>query len=346
MGARERVLRVLKAAARFRDERDLLHREVLEKLPQEIGWSEASVLDALRYCVETQASEDELMALLASVPQERLVHVVLSSNVFVAAVRAVALAWASAPQIRIKPSRRERLFPSLLIRALHEQGGEGEVSLVDALDVREDEAVHVYGSDSTIEVIRAELPLGARLWGHGHGFGVLVSDAPLPEDSLAADLNLLEQRGCLSPRVLLWVGNEDDARAQASQIPRLFTDRSAGDLAARRSYIETMQAVGEVFQRGPFAVGFQSEPDALLLPPEPGMLHVVQVSSVTRACELLLPWARWVTCVGGPVTLTRQFSQVIPKARRATPGFMQRPSLNGPVDLRTQAPIPGYSPAS
>lgn len=341
MGARERVLRVLAAASRLRDESDSYHRELMERLPSEIGWSPTSVSNALRFCVETQASDDELVSLLASVPEERVVHVVLSSNVFVAAVRAIALAWASAPVVRVKPSRREPIFPEVLLRAIHEQdgeGGEGEITIVDSLCVGKNEAVHVYGSDRTIQQICANLSHETRVWGHGHGFGILVADRLLLQQALADDLNLLEQRGCLSPRILIWIGEEEGAQTQAFRALELFSERDPGDLAARRLYIETMHAVGEVFQRGSWGVGVQYDPHSVLLPPEPGMLHVVQVPSMERARELLVPWGRWVTSIGGEAHLTEQIGREIPWARRALPGYMQRPSLDGPVDRRTQAP--------
>ena len=51
---------------------------------------------------------------------------------------------------------------------------------------------------------------------------------------------------------------------------------------------------------------------------------------------LLAPWARYLTSIGaddqGPVTSTAH--ALAPRARRAALGEMQRPPLDGPVDMR------------
>lgn len=343
MGARERVRRVLAAAAAIVEPGGALYAEALETLPQETGWPERDVRRALELCVEREASEDELGRLLASVPEERRVHVVLAGNVFVAAVRAVALAWASAPEILVKPSRRGKVFPRLLQRALASSPGEGHLTLVERLDVAPEDAVHAYGSDAALASLRAALPPGTRCWGHGHGFGVLAGDASLDLDALALDLNLLLQQGCLSPRLLFLIGEEDEIRALAGRIPALWSGPPPEPSAAVREYIDTLQAAGEIVQGPSFVLGLQGDPEGLLLPPSAGMLHVVQVSTVQRACELIEPWARWVTCLGGSGGLAEALARMLPAARRAAPGCMQRPPLDGPVDLRTSAPVPGYS---
>ncbi len=343
MGARERVRRVLAAAARVCDPGDPLHREALERLPPETGLSAGEVAEALALCVEREASEGELSSLLAWAPPERRVHVVLAGNVFVAAVRALALAWASAPSVALKPSRRGPVMPGLLLRALDEAGGEGEVALVDALAVAPGECVHAYGSDATIEAIGAALPAGARLWGHGHGLGVLVAEQE-PPGAFLRDIELLGQQGCLSPRLLLLVAGEAAAAGHARGLAGALGARGwrhGADAGPRRAYVDAVAAVGEVFEAGGFVVGHQHEPAGLLLPPGPGVLHVVSVSSAIRARELLAPWARWVTCLGGVGAAADQVFEAVFTARRAAPGYMQRPPLDGPVDLRTRPPSAG-----
>jgi hypothetical protein len=324
----------------------------MARLPPETGLPASSVLAALDACLERSATDDELASLLASVPPERRVHVVLAGNVFVAPLRAMALAWASAPEVIVKPSRRGRVVPELLTRALQEQGGEGSVALADVLSAEPGESVHAYGSDATLEAIRGALPPGTRLWGHGHGFGFAVLDAFSPETlrGLARDVAYFDQRGCLSPRLVVWVGAEEGGAALARGLHREL-EALAGELppggeapeetAARRRYLATMEAVGEVFSGATATVGFQAGPEGALVPSFPRGVHAVQVSSPERACELLAPWARWVTCLGGSGAAAERVAQGMPWVRRAEPGHLQRPPLDGPVDRRNPAPLPG-----
>jgi hypothetical protein len=345
VGARERVLRALRAAARLVDRGDPLHREAMERLPPETGLPAPSVLAALDACLERSATKEELASLLASVPQARRVRVVLAGNVFVAPVRALALAWASAPEVIVKPSRRGRVVLELLTRALQEDGEEGSVALADALVAEPDESVHAYGSDAALEAIRGALPPGTRFWGHGHGFGIAALDAFSPEvlRGLARDVAYFDQRGCLSPRLVVWVGSEEDGAALArglhEELEALARELPPGleapeETAARRRYLAAMEAVGDVVSGATAVVGFQAEPEGVLVPSFPRGVHVVQASGTERAYELLAPWARWVTCLGGSGAAAEQVARAIPWARRAEPGRMQRPPLDGPVDRR------------
>jgi hypothetical protein len=124
------------------------------------------------------------------------------------------------------------------------------------------------------------------------------------------------------------------------KLPLSVQERGPGGEAlspARRRYLAAMEAAGFALE-GPTVVGFQSEPEGLVLPPEPGILHIAQVSSVERAAALLAPWARWVTCLGGEGSAADHLAAILPRARRAAPGWMQRPPLDGPVDRRTLPP--------
>lgn len=349
MSPEGRVRRVLAAAARVRDPGDPLHDEAMRKLPDEAGMTAASVERALALCVEHEVSGDDLARLLASVAPARRVHVVLSGNVFVAAVRALALAWASSPAASLRPSRRSRVMAELLVRALDEQGdADGEVSLVDTLSPAPGDCVHAYGSDATLARIAASLPGGVSFWGHGHGFGVAAADGAVP-GGLEDDLLLLDQRGCLSPRLLLLVATERQARERLEAFVRGAEalppgPRAVPERAEVRSYLDTMQAAGEAWERDGFVLGYQHEPPALLLPPGAGALHAVSVATAERARELLAPWARWVTCVGGEGEAAEAAARAAPRARRARAGWMQRPPLDGPVDRRTTCPRADGSP--
>ncbi|MCS6901374.1 MAG: acyl-CoA reductase [Myxococcales bacterium] len=353
MGARERVLRVLAGAARLTDRSDPLHREAIARLPTETGLPAPSVLAALDACLERSATHQELTSLLASVPLEQRVHVVLAGNVFVAPVRALALAWASAPEVLVKPSHRGRVVPELLLRALQEDGGrDGSIALTESLSAKPGESVHAYGSDATLEAIQGTLPPGTRFWGHGHGFGITVLDTSSSEivRGLARDVAYFDQRGCLSPRLVLWIGSEEGgvalARKLHGELEVLARELPPGreapeETAARHQYLAAMEAVGDIFSGATAVVGFQSGPEGLIVPSFPRGVHTVQISSPKRARELLAPWAQWITCLGGNGAAAEQVAQGIPWARRAAPGHMQRPPLDGPVDRRHPAPSPG-----
>lgn len=351
MGARERVRRVLAAAARLADPADPLHREALTRLPDETGLPAAHVARALALCLERSASDDELTALCASAPLAPRAHVVLSSNVFVAPVRALALAWASAPEILVRPSRRAPVIPELLARALQEQGkSSGSFALVRSLDVAPGEVVHAYGSDETIAALRATLPPGARLWGHGHGFGVAVVDPRMDEpmtQSLAHDVALFDQRGCLSPRLVLCVGDERASEAWSAALHRALEraaeplppgDIERAEVAARQDYVATMEAVGSVFSGPTAVVGHQHRPEAVRLPSFPRAVHVASAPTPDDAAALLAPLARWVTCVSGSGNMLETLATAAPRARRARLGRAQNPPLDGPVDLRVDPP--------
>ena len=59
----------------------------------------------------------ELDALIAGVTPRERVHVILSPSVFVAPLRAIALAVASSDHVTVKPSKREPHFAHALIEA-------------------------------------------------------------------------------------------------------------------------------------------------------------------------------------------------------------------------------------
>lgn len=351
MGARERVRRVLAAAARLADPADSLHHEALTRLPAETGLPAAHIARALARCVERSATDEQLTALCASVPLAPRAHVVLSSNVFVAPVRALALAWASASDIQVRPSRRAPVIPELLARALREQENTvGSFALVPSLDVAPGEVVHAYGSDETIAALRATLPPGARLWGHGHGFGVALAEPSMNEPTtlaLAHDVALFDQRGCLSPRLVLCVGDERASEAWSAQLHRAL-ERAAellplghidrAEQAARQDYVATMEAVGSVFPGPTAVVGHQHRPDAVRLPSFTRGVHVVSAPTLDEAAALLAPLARWVTCVSGSGNMLETLATVAPRARRAGLGRAQNPPLDGPVDLRVDPP--------
>ena len=89
-------------------------------------------------------------------------------------------------------------------------------------------------------------------------------------------------------------------------------------------------------------------PQALLLPPTARCVLVTPAEP--RDVErLLTPWRRYVVAVGGIAPsgagrLAERLLELQPAARRSDLGAMQRPPLDGPVDLRPAAAT-GAAPA-
>jgi hypothetical protein len=195
------------------------------------------------------------------------------------------------------------------------------------------------------------LPEGVIVRAHGTGFGIAV----IPKDTLVdvaamqlrEDVVAFDQRGCLSPRITLVEGDGDRAEAIAfvldkelasaeSSIPRGPIDEAtARDLSL---YGASMEAVGLFLSRPAYAIGVDPSPRALLLPPAARVVHLA-AARAEDAARLLEPWLEYVTTVGikpqDQSPLTEAVLSLLPNARRAELGSMQRPPLDGPVDLRT-----------
>lgn len=357
-GALARVPRVVAAGRRIADPGDPLGREARERLPATSGLSREGVELALRDHLEQSIEPAELSTLVARAGEAPRCHVVLSANVCTAALRAIAFAAATAPALVVKPSRRDPVVAELVARALAEdrafaEAG-GSISLVPAIAPAPGDEVHVYGRDETIEAIRVSLPAGVILHGHGAGFGVALAEdgaalSMLRED-VAAAVVPFDQRGCLSPRVLYVEGDADRAIAVAkvaaeglaeaeARVPRGPLDAATQAEIAR--YVTTACALGEVIEGPGYVVGVDVAPRRLLLPPAARVLHVMPVTRPLRL--MFLPGDR-VTAVGttgGSATraLTLELHRRLPRCVRFLPlRQMQRPPLDGPVDLR---PITG-----
>jgi hypothetical protein len=154
----------------------------------------------------------------------QLCALVLAGNVFTAVARALAMPLLFGMPVLAKASSHDAAFARLLRRALQEADPElGEAvqltvfgadaeSELHALLERAD-VVSAYGSDDTLQRLRARLPATVDFVAHGHGLGAAFVDqrALADEDSaashasaLAFDVAAYDQRGCMSPLVA-WV---------------------------------------------------------------------------------------------------------------------------------------------
>jgi hypothetical protein len=314
------------------------------------GLSEANIEYSLSRHLETSVSGADLALLVARAGTAARVHVVLSANVFTGVVRAVALAMAAAPSVVVRPSSREGVLAPLLLRALVDQGGEAPFELSKGLDPLPGDHVHVYGRRETLAAIAAKCLPGVTVRGHGPGFGVAVVGgsagvAREEAERLSWDIVAFDQRGCLSPRLALVEGSADDAAQFAycltgeldqreEEVPRgTLSEEERRDASL---YRQTMTAVGGLRGGASFAIGLDLEPRGLVLPPAGRHVHVARLQSPADIDRLLGPYRDAITCIGvaNQGLDASRLAAFAPGARILLLGNMQRPPLDGPVDLR------------
>jgi hypothetical protein len=318
-------------------------RHARERLTASSGLSAAGVDFALRRCLEISPSEREIAALIGSTPSAQVAHVLLSANVFVAAHRAIAIGLSASAEVRVRASRREPEMAELLLA-----GAPGAFELVSELSPRAGDRLWAYGSDETMAEVAATLPPGVALHAHGSGFGVAIiegahSDSVLSTllAGLSEDVALFDQRGCLSPRVLLVQGERALARELALQLARELEQLeqrvprgrlTPSELSEIVRYRDTAHFVGEVFEAGSGLVSLSLE-NSWLLPPTGRNVHVVTTSDPIAT---LMPYRPLLTscAVAGEPGLRAALRRALPGARACSFGEMQRPPFDGPVDRR------------
>jgi acyl-CoA reductase LuxC len=305
--------------------------------------------------LEVDATPAELRALVASAGDAACVHVILSANVFVAPLRAIAIARAASARVSVRPSSRDPTLTAALVEA----AADPAVSIATDRDLADLEAdrIDVYGRDETIAEVRSRARAGVVVRGHGAGLGVAfiagaaaaaadfidVQALTLLAGALAADVVPFDQRGCLSPRVALVEGRPSRAEAFAgalhdglavlgSRVPRGVLSSDERSEATR--WRETLAFAGRVWAGVDHAVALAPPGMPLAVPPVGRHVLVAAVASASAARELLAPFARFVVTVGGgdPQSLV---AIAPPHARRVRLGRMQRPPLDGPVDRRS-----------
>jgi hypothetical protein len=297
--------------------------------------------------LERDATDDELRALVAGAGDTRHVHVILSANVFVAPLRALAIARAASERVTVRPSPRDPALTLALLEAAA-SGGEEALAAVDERDASHVEVgeVHVYGRDATIAAVRARVRRGVVVRGHGAGMGMaLVSpDAELEAaaEALALDVVAFDQRGCLSPRVALVLGGEARAErfaealhvalgAWQTRVPRgqLLEDER---IDARR-WRDALAFAGRIREGNGWAVAITPEGAPLSVPPAGRHVAVVAAASAEAVAAAIAPVAGKIVAVG--TDAPRELAALAPAhARISALGAMQRPALDGPVDRR------------
>jgi hypothetical protein len=338
----EDVRAVVKAARAVVERRSSLVPAIVEST----GLSAANVELALTRHLELDPTDDELRRLVDRAGEAPEVAVILSSNVFVGALRAIALARAAAPLVLVRPSRRDPAFA----RALVEAAGDPAIRLAEDLDVASVTRgeIHVYGRDETIADVRARAREGVRVRGHGAGMGVawISRSAPIEASArgLAEDVAVFDQRGCLSPRIAFVEGDlaRADAFAEAlhEELERLDMTVPRGELpaeerAAGDRYVATMTYACRALLGTGHAIGIAPPGAPVVLAPAYRHVHVAACETRDAAAALLEPMRRSIVAVGSD---DEEGARPLapPWARISALGRMQRPPLDGPVDLREE----------
>lgn len=342
----QRLSRLLHAAQQVRQP-GAFGGEARTRLVASSGLSAAGVALALERSLECEPSSDELEALAQSVVPAPRVHVLLSAGVFVAAHRAIALALCASPHVSVRASRRD---PAML--AILAEAAPGLFDVTQQLDPVPGDHVFAFGAADTLQELRGALPRGVILHAHGPGAGVVVvhssqleSDAQRDElaQQLALDSALFEQRGCLSPRLVLVSGDPEAAPSWAAALarqlaelestlpPGRLTEAERADITRYRS---NLAYAGQLFRAGRGFVGLAPSAAPLELAPVGRNLHVVVVEDPAAALRAI---SAHVTtyAAAGPSSLLQALAAALPLARVARFGRMQSPPLDGPVDRRT-----------
>ncbi|MGZ3424252.1 MAG: acyl-CoA reductase [Polyangiales bacterium] len=310
---------------------------LVHALAVETGLHVAGVALALDRSLELSPSAEELRLLRARAKPCERVLVVLAANVFVAPLRAIAWALACSPQVTVRPSRRATVFVDALLDAAPELG----IARVPLGDVPEEDVtralgegttLHVYGGQKTIDAIAAR-KLPAEL--HGPGFGAIVATSEelvAQADAIAEDVALFDQRGCLSPRVCFAIGDAGPAADAlhgalariGARVPRGKLDPvEASDIARAR---DVGILAGRALEGEDHLVIELEQPT---IGPIGRVLPVISVPSAEAAVAWLSA-RRDLASLGTSLDMRASF----PGVRVAALGAMQRPPLDGPVDLR------------
>jgi len=341
----ERLLALKSAAEKIADPHHPTGKEARELLASTL-LSPEGIEFALENCLEHRISRSALSGLVRQTPLVARSHILLSANVFVAAFRAIALGLAQSPRTIVRASSRAPVMTQLL----HAASGEA-FELHAELSPRAGDHFWAYGSDTTLNELRKGLPQGVLFHGHGHGMGVAVfredfevraSDLQKAVDALARDTVAFDQRGCLSPRVVLVEGSRGFAETVSdhlvealetweARIPR--GELSPDETADALRHEATMTYVGSCVPAGMGLVFLDPTPERILVPPIGRYLHVCVTQNAISHLKRLGPQ---LTTVGlfNADRFPGQLREAIGERRYVNLGEMQTPKFDGPVDLR------------
>ncbi len=345
MTPQERVRALIAAAREVAEKDSSVGKRVRARWLQTTGLSPEGIELALDNSLEISPSEAEIEQLIASVPTSKRALVLLSANVFVGAHRALALALAGSEHVVVRVSRRDPVLAAALF-----EGCPGLFEIDSDLTPARGDVFWAYGRKETLRAVQTGLPGGVQFLGHGPGAGAALleltgasaEEMQSQAQGLVLDTVLFEQRGCLSPRVVLVTGSTEEVTCFAACVVAELTslgkrvprgELSPDEQADLVRFCDTLTYVGKVFDTEPGIVALSESASLSALAPVGRAIHIQHVE------EPILPLARIghvLTSVGffGSETLRSQLSSALPKVRITALGKMQRPPFDGPVDLR------------
>jgi hypothetical protein len=192
-----------------------LREETIHALQVSTGFSHRQIGSALINCFE-ELTLPKITAYISSLNPIRrrtvgdIFHV-LPSNVFTAWVHGAVITLLMGYRCLLKPSAREPVFARAWKKSLEAAdpalAGCVEVVGWDENRLKDCQTVVAYGSDETLQKIRAQLPPGVKFVGYGHklSVGVLFKADMDSKDLLGRVLRDVEPfrlQGCLSPQIL------------------------------------------------------------------------------------------------------------------------------------------------
>ncbi len=344
----------------------------LEFLPDITGYSRPVVEYYLRHLL-SQLNVDGLNRLIDQTPlathhtPSRLVTHFCAGNIPGLAIEAIIFSLLARAPAFIKVSSDEPLLAALFARSLEEINPDIAKCLAAAwwpggsveLDVAACELADVVvatGDDVTIEALRKVTPPGARFVAHPHkvSIGVVSKDFINTETaaSIAKDVALFDQQGCLSPQVV-FIESPDASAAQsfalmvhraleevAGQFPtgRLPT----GELTHLQQVCSALDIAGiKTWKTStiPFRIVALDEGRSATWQPLSlrGGVILHPVASLARVPELLHPLADRLQAIGVAVTdaelaLLKPMLYTLRVSRLCQLGEMQTPPLGWHAD--------------
>lgn len=311
----------------------------------------------------TLAVRHELSAALDALPPcapRGNAALVLAANVETAVVRPLVWGLLTRNAMAVRPSTRRAGLAAAVVDALHETDPElgravalvegASDAVVPALDAWCD-VLHVHGGDETVRALTARCR--SPVIGHGHGLGLAVlprgaltraGDADACFRALALDVARYDQRGCLSPQLVLV---EPDERWPASEVAAaLHTALSVlGETFPLGALDEEERLAGRRWRDVALALGFpilRGSGHAItveegVLRSGPGARNVAV--HMLRAADLdgvLASMGAHLKCIGTPDAavsdLVRRAARLATSAHVVPLGRMQTPSLLAPAD--------------
>jgi hypothetical protein len=359
-----------KAFALLADPQHLLGQRARTEIPASAGLSAPMVAWALEHALGVLTGAG-LLAFERGIAKPhptaervrpgQLLVLVLAGNVFTASARGAALPLLLGWPVLAKASSRDDAFPRLLEGALRESDAElaqafrvvtfpGEEEARNAVLFEQADAVSAYGSDRTLNAIRAQLGATVSFIPHGHGLGAaFIGSAALTDFTrardaargLALDVAAYDQRGCMSPLVA-WVAH--DANVSLDHFGELVhAELEALRLSLPRGPLPMASASAQLSWRGIGAIrgtllegdGFSvacEDAGALRLSPGYRNLQLLGIESIQDLPHKLAPLGVHLKCLGvAGVANLRSVLALLPArvAPRVCPlGSMQTPPLH------------------